>query len=163
MNVKVTVNGYHSRLQTTGKLPGRVFVIMPQTSIWLSGAHELQFNNCEKAKEAQIHGIETLIYIPTSDGVLEMGSSGLIRENWGLIQQAKSLFGSDQPDPKTRPLDKKKNGAPIPNPDFVDSDCQMKRAPKKRGRKSGLGRDTPLNHVEAERQRREKLTSQGRR
>ncbi|MBA0769428.1 hypothetical protein Gotri_018161, partial [Gossypium trilobum] len=31
------------------------------------------------------------------------------------------------------------------------------RTPKKRGRKPGLGRETPLNHVEAERQRREKL------
>ncbi|XP_062000382.1 transcription factor MYC2 [Rosa rugosa] len=174
-----------------GSIPGKAFG--SGTSIWLSGAHELQFNNCERAKEAQIQGIETLICIPTSDGVLEMGSSGLIRENWGLIQQAKSLFGSDQPDPETRPLEfinrnfsfadigiiagvqeedhssynddkkhvfgssKKKNGAPNPNPDFADSDCQMKRAPKKRGRKPGLGRDTPLNHVEAERQRREKL------
>ncbi|XP_062019011.1 transcription factor MYC4-like, partial [Rosa rugosa] len=180
-----------------GSVPDKAFG--SGISIWLSGAHELQFNNCERAKEAQIHRIETLICIPTSDGVLEMGSSGLIRENWGLIQQAKSLFGSDQPDLETRPLEfinrnfsifdigiiagvqeedhssynddkkhvfgssKKKNGAPIPNPDFADSDCQMKRAPKKRGRKPGLGRDTPLNHVEAEWQRREKLTSQGRR
>ena len=45
-----------------------------------------------------------------------------------------------------------------------DSDCPLlamnnieKRTPKKRGRKPGLGRETPLNHVEAERQRREKL------
>ncbi|XP_024156678.1 transcription factor MYC2-like [Rosa chinensis] len=126
-----------------------------------------------------------------------MGSSGLIRENWGLIQQAKSLFWSDQPDSETRPLEfinrnfsifdidiiagvqeedhssynddkkhvfgssKKKQGAPNPNPDFADSDCQIKTSPKKRGRKPGLGRGTPLNHVEAERQRREKLTSQG--
>nr|WKE35230.1 basic helix-loop-helix family protein [Rosa persica] len=174
-----------------GSVPGKT--LGSGNSIWLSGAHELQFNNCERAKEAQIHGIETLICIPTSDGVLEMGSSGLIRENWGLIQQAKSLFGSDQPHPETRPLEfinrnfsfadigiiagvqeedhssyndekkhaygssKKKNGAPNPSPDFADSDCQMKRAPKKRGRKPGMGRDTPLNHVEAERQRREKL------
>ncbi|PRQ25276.1 putative transcription factor MYC/MYB [Rosa chinensis] len=86
-----------------GSFPGKAFG--SGTSIWLSGAHELQFNNCERAKEAQIHGIETLICIPTSDGALEMGSSGLIRENWGLIQQAKSLFGSDQPDPETRPLE----------------------------------------------------------
>ncbi|XP_024156348.1 transcription factor MYC4-like [Rosa chinensis] len=177
-------------------VPGKAF--SSRTSIWLRRTHELQFNNCERAKEAHIHEIETLICIPTSDGVLEIGSSGLIRENWGLIQQAKSLFGSDQPDPETRPLEfinrnfsifdirviagvqeedhssynddkkhvfgssKKKNGASNPNPDFADSDYRMKRAPKKRGRKPRLGRDTPLNHLEAERQRREKLTSQGR-
>ncbi|GFP88178.1 transcription factor myc2 [Phtheirospermum japonicum] len=32
-----------------------------------------------------------------------------------------------------------------------------KKSPKKRGRKPNAGRDAPLNHVEAERQRREKL------
>jgi len=32
-----------------------------------------------------------------------------------------------------------------------------KKTPKKRGRKPGATRETPLNHVEAERQRREKL------
>lgn len=173
-----------------GSVPGKAFAT--GSLVWLSGAHDLRFNNCERAKEAQIHGIETLICIPTSNGVVEMGSSALIRENWGLIQQTKSLFGSDQPDPETRPIEfinrnfsfadigivaglteekdnssykddrkqviKKKNGAaPNPNPEFSDSDCQFKKAPKKRGRKPGLGRDTPLNHVEAERQRREKL------
>ncbi|XP_050385515.1 transcription factor MYC2 [Argentina anserina] len=176
-----------------GSVPGKAFG--SGSFVWLSGAHELQFNSCERAKEAQIHGIETLICIPTSDGVLEMGSSGLVRENWGLIQQAKSLFGSDQPYPETRPLEfisrnfsfadigiiagvqeedhssynddkthvkgynkRKNNAAPNPNPtDFADSDFQLKRTPKKRGRKPGVGRDTPLNHVEAERQRREKL------
>nr|QIZ03065.1 MYC2-like bHLH transcription factor [Fragaria x ananassa] len=177
-----------------GSVPGKAFG--SGSFVWLSGAHELQFNSCDRAKEAQIHGIETLICIPTSNGVLEMGSSGLVRENWGLIQQAKSLFGSDQPDPETRPLEfinrnfsfadigiiagvqeednssynddtkhvlgynKKKinNGLQNPTPaDFADSDFQLKRTPKKRGRKPGMGRDTPLNHVEAERQRREKL------
>ena len=42
-----------------------------------------------------MHGIETIVCILTYDGVLELGSSDLIRENWGLVQQAKSLFGSD--------------------------------------------------------------------
>lgn len=178
--------------------------------VWLTGGHELQFYNCDRAKEAQIHGIETLVCIPTSDGVLELGSSGIIRENWGLVQQAKSLFGSD-PNPiqflsrnisfadigiiagvqeeedntnvAVSPDDKRKATTTLdlmkttkrksehhlgpnnnyPESEHSDSDCPLaaadviKRAPKKRGRKPGLGRDTPLNHVEAERQRREKL------
>lgn len=183
--------------------------------VWLTGVHELQFYNCERAKEAQMHGIETLVCIPTSTGVLELGSSEIIRENWCLVQQVKSLFGSDlytnqndtgpiqflngnisfadigiiagveeedkySPDEikKKETLDlmmmkkrkKKEGNSTYVDSEHSDSDCPLitvnnnnnistgeKRAPKKRGRKPGLGRDTPLNHVEAERQRREKL------
>jgi transcription factor MYC2 len=171
--------------------------------VWLTGGHELQFYSCERAKEAQMHGIETLVCIPTSSGILEMGSQEIIRDNWGLVQQAKSLFGSDliglvpkQPTPSSGPMQfldrnisfadigiiagvqeednsqeekkKKKDCFKGAQSSYVDSehsdsDCPLiavnieKRTPKKRGRKPGLGRDTPLNHVEAERQRREKL------
>uniref|UniRef100_A0A2N9EQ73 Transcription factor n=1 Tax=Fagus sylvatica TaxID=28930 RepID=A0A2N9EQ73_FAGSY len=173
--------------------------------VWLTGGHEPQFYNCERAKEAQMHGIETLICIPTSCGVLEMGSPDIIRENWGLVQQAKSLFGSDliglvpkqanqnapgpiqflernisfadigiiagiqeEDDSQEEQRNKgvvegaKKQSLYVDS-EHSDSDCPLipvnieKRIPKKRGRKPGLGRDTPLNHVEAERQRREKL------
>ncbi|GMP43942.1 hypothetical protein CsSME_00013107 [Camellia sinensis var. sinensis] len=102
-------------------VPGKSF--SSGSLVWLCGGHQLKFYNCERAKEAQIHGIETFVCIPTCNGVVELGSS-----------------------------------------DLSDSDCplvaaheQQKAAPKKRGRKPGVGRETPLNHVEAERQRREKL------
>ncbi|KAE8699628.1 Rho GTPase activating protein with PAK-box/P21-Rho-binding domain [Hibiscus syriacus] len=165
--------------------------------VWLTGAHELQFYNCERAREAEMHGVETLVCIPT------------IRENWGLVQQVKSLFGSDlnkqsnpnltrgpiqfldrnisfvdigiiagvqeeddaSPDIKTKQENNNqtkkhssKLGQPYADSEHSDSDFPSlamnsveKRAPKKRGRKPGLGKETPLNHVEAERQRREKL------
>ncbi|KAF5464522.1 hypothetical protein F2P56_014595 [Juglans regia] len=187
-------------------VPGRAY--STNSLVWLTGGRDLQFYNCERAKEAQMHGIETLICIPTSSGVLEMGSPNIIRENWGLAQQAKSLFGTDlvgmlprQQSPSSGPIqflernisfadigiiagvpgddnsgEEKKKGAiggkkqsikggqsPYVDSEHSDSDCPLialnveKRTPKKRGRKPGLGRDTPLNHVEAERQRREKL------
>uniref|UniRef100_A0A2P2NYG9 Transcription factor n=1 Tax=Rhizophora mucronata TaxID=61149 RepID=A0A2P2NYG9_RHIMU len=176
--------------------------------VWLTGSLELQFYNCERAKEAQMHGIKTLVCIPTFGGVLELGSFDVIGENWGLVQQAKSLFGSDliglvpkhtnssSPAPiqfldgnisfadigiiagiqeedatseeKRQRKEAKKEKDIKASQSYVDSehsdsDCSLvppnmeKRTPKKRGRKPGLGRDTPLNHVEAERQRREKL------
>lgn len=184
--------------------------------VWLTGGQQLQFYNCDRAKEAQIHGIQTLVCIPTPRGVLELGSNELIKENWSLVQQAKSLFGSDldaadapgglnlvvpgQADedyPAAGGINlegaisfpdfglvmgglqeeedakgEKKKGDRIHgrkgtmNPscyldsEHSDSDCVLvvetveRKAGKKRGRK---GRETPLNHVEAERQRREKL------
>ncbi|XP_031251019.1 transcription factor MYC2 [Pistacia vera] len=188
-------------------IPGRA--LSTGSLVWLTGGHELQFYNCERANEAHMHGIETFVCIPTSCGVLELGSSDIIRENWRLVQQVKSLFGSDLTGLVTKQLNP--TSGPIQFPDrnisfadigiiagiqeeditleennnkqaekgstvkvgqssyvdseHSDSDCPLlpvnniieRRTPKKRGRKPGLGRETPLNHVEAERQRREKL------
>nr|GLL36273.1 transcription factor MYC2-like isoform X3 [Ipomoea trifida] len=158
--------------------------------VWLTGAHRLQMYNCERAKEAQIHGIQTLVCIPTGAGVVELGSLEIIKENWTLVQQVKSLFPFPQETTLSfadiglvsthelqqgRPGDAEKQEAPKrgadPESEHSDSDClflkehpsvdrqqqQQQNAPKKRGRKPGAGRDTPVNHVEAERQRREKL------
>ncbi|XP_039070974.1 transcription factor MYC2-like [Hibiscus syriacus] len=63
--------------------------------VWLTDARELQFYNCERAKETQLNGIETMVCIPISCSVLELGSSEIIKENWGLVQQVKFLFESD--------------------------------------------------------------------
>ncbi|EEF32411.1 transcription factor, putative [Ricinus communis] len=121
----------------------------------------------------------------------------MIRENWGLVQQAKSLFGSDMmpnnPNPpiqllgmnisfadmgiisgiqegdtthaneKPQENDEKKESNNVDS-EHSDSDFSLfaaasleKKSPKKRGRKPALGGDKALKHVEAERQRREKL------
>lgn len=181
--------------------------------VWLTGPQQLQLYNCDRAKEAQIHGLQTLVCIPTSGGVLELGSGDPIRENWSLVQKAKSLFESGPsllvPEPSPRVLEstisfsdfgvvmglqehvaedrkeeadatgkpQQRKGEALGNlsPTYLDSehsdsDCQLiaeETAPavpaagkvvgKKRGRKPGVGREAPLNHVEAERQRREKL------
>ncbi|XAR62927.1 hypothetical protein NMG60_11022674 [Bertholletia excelsa] len=169
--------------------------------VWLTGSQQLQFYNCERTKEAVIHGIQTLVCIPTSTGVLELGSGEIIKENWHLVQQVKSLFGSDLTLPEnhtgstlqflnrnknisfaeigiitglqkrdTVNLEKKAEQLLFADSDqHSDSDCPVQgptepdpcrvqpKTPKKRGRKPSQGRETPLNHVEAERQRREKL------
>ncbi|XP_040988896.1 transcription factor MYC3-like [Juglans microcarpa x Juglans regia] len=62
--------------------------------IWLSGDQELQFHKYERVREARMHGIQTLVCVATSSGVVELGSSDSIQEDyWGLVQQLKSLFG----------------------------------------------------------------------
>ncbi|KAK6919920.1 Myc-type, basic helix-loop-helix (bHLH) domain [Dillenia turbinata] len=166
--------------------------------VWASGGHELQFYNCERAKEAEIHGIQTLVCVPTSCGVLELGSCEIVRENWSLVQQAKSLFGLVPENPSlnnngslqfldrkfsfgdiglfsvtnvennTTTMTKKdigtkkeikatKIGSDSDQSFLETSPIEVKKAPRKRGRKPGQGRDEPINHVEAERQRRERL------
>ncbi|KAL2548455.1 transcription factor MYC4-like [Forsythia ovata] len=125
-----------------------------------------------------------MVCAPTSNGVLELGSDDMITENWNLVQQVKLRFDSCAINGSGQMISfvtgyhqeeeaKAKEGEGFAvlssylDSDHSDSDCQffldtpveIKKAPKKRGRKPNLGRDTHLNHVEAERQRREKLNS----
>ncbi|KAJ9563520.1 hypothetical protein OSB04_008680 [Centaurea solstitialis] len=68
-----------------GSAPGTAFG--SNSMIWSS--------SCERAKEAQIHGLETLVCIPTANGVVEMGSYNVIEESWSLAHQVQSLFRGD--------------------------------------------------------------------
>ncbi|EHA8587620.1 transcription factor MYC2 [Cocos nucifera] len=153
-------------------VPARAYASL--APVWVAGAHALQTCGCDRAREAQLHGIETLVCVPLSGGVLELGCSDLIRENWVLVQQAKAILSA--PDdaivgpmvPAPPPVMNKEAGAGITGlSSSVDSEhsdsegalMMEQRRPKKRGRKPGTGRETPVNHVEAERQRREKLNN----
>ncbi|KAK8945245.1 Transcription factor bHLH14 [Platanthera zijinensis] len=118
--------------------------------VWLAGAHALQSCGCERSREAQLHGIKTLVFVPDADGVLELGSCDIVGENWAFVQKAKSLLST--PGDIDSSVDS----------EHSDSEERGKMAerrprPKKRGRKSATVRETPVTHVEAERQRREKL------
>ncbi|KAI3867279.1 hypothetical protein MKW98_001713 [Papaver atlanticum] len=217
-----------------GSIPSRAY--SSGDTIWLSGSQDLQSfgRSCERAREAEMLGIRTLVCIPTSAGVVELGSSDvIIQQDWSLVRQAKSLFGSDdmtapdlliskqqqqQPNngfisflddrslsltahdigliaslqdeisppattthhhhqqqkqmldfemsPKQKVISTNGTQSSSVDSEHSDSDVglftitpalEKKRQSKKRGRKPGNGRENPLNHVEAERQRREKL------
>ncbi|XP_049388645.1 transcription factor MYC1-like [Solanum stenotomum] len=140
--------------------------------LWITGPAQFQLHySCERAKEAQIHGIQTLVCIPTSNGVFELGSTQLIKQNLSLVQQVKSLFLCCPP---IQFLEKSICFADIglvtglqqdDNDDKLRENSKKQPQPvvakKKRGRKpKGAEEDAnmaALNHVEAERQRREKL------
>ncbi|KAL8090715.1 transcription factor bHLH14-like [Apium graveolens] len=144
--------------------------------VWLAGDHELQFQNCDRAKEAYLHGIKTLVCISTPCGIIELGSSYVIKEDWGLIHLAKSLFSPDNNNGEQNRTSGDEEGNIKPekklakigrsSSDSENSDFESTLAPdsgtntrmKKRGRKAATsGRELAQNHVEAERLRREKL------
>ncbi|OAY59726.1 transcription factor MYC2 [Manihot esculenta] len=167
--------------------------------IWLTGSHELQMYECERVKEARMHGLQTLACISTSCGVIELGSSITIDRDWSLVQLCKSLFGGETACFVSKDLSHESQ-LHIPNTSFLDisvfsasqketsTEKQNEAAKKKdatgqgrsssdsarsdsdgnfaagntdrfkkRGRKQLNGKELPLNHVEAERQRRERL------
>ncbi|XLS63523.1 hypothetical protein HN51_023497 [Arachis hypogaea] len=70
-------------------LPGKAFG--SGSPIWLNG--DLQFCDCDRAKEAYMHGIRTHTH-SNHDSVFEMSFYDPTTENWALLQQTKSLFGS---------------------------------------------------------------------
>lgn len=166
--------------------------------IWLCGDQELQLYESKRVTEARMQGIQTLVFLSTSFGVVELGSSEMIQENWGLVQLAKSIFGSkinclgpkrpglesqlqmstqtvpfldfgkvasDQKewilDDQKQQIEAKKDTSGLlgrsASDSGADSEMEFSVGSKKRGRKSGTGKTTPSNHVEAERLRREKL------
>ncbi|XP_009420803.2 transcription factor MYC1-like [Musa acuminata AAA Group] len=153
-------------------VPARVYGSL--APVWLAGVRALQACGCDRTREAQLHGIETLACFPVPGGVLELGSADYIAENWVLVQQVSAIFNTTphdaaiagaEPTAAPAPLSAaRKDGAGLSSSvdsEHSDSDCHLlaeRRRPKKRGRKQESGsHEGPANHVEAERQRREKL------
>ncbi|XP_065858978.1 transcription factor MYC2-like [Euphorbia lathyris] len=157
--------------------------------IWLTGDQELQFYQCERVKEARSHGIKTMVCIPTTDGVIELGSANSIIKDWSLVQLCKSFFHDGIGNLSKNPTNyDSSNQLQICNSSFLDislfSGSLMEGSPegkkrkdntisgsdsdgnvsvgntdhiKKRGRTTNSKDKLPLNHVEAERLRRERL------
>ncbi|KAH7421098.1 hypothetical protein KP509_13G040400 [Ceratopteris richardii] len=65
-------------------------------TLWLTGSRNTQ--TCRRAELAQRFGINTLVCMPTSSGVLELGSTRTIQENFSSIQQVKKVFPDCLPD-----------------------------------------------------------------
>ncbi|KAI4326779.1 hypothetical protein L6164_019315 [Bauhinia variegata] len=166
---------------------GRAF--SSATDVWLVGLNEFQLEEyCDRVREARSHGIQTLVCIPTANGVLELGSTDLIKQDWGLVRLAKSIFMTATNDAAavslcesiavTVPFVQKetvlkhKNNYKLRKKTLVNiqeaengsssSDSGQGHedyATRRRGRSRKAASEIlmPPNHVEAERQRRERL------
>ncbi|XP_010556617.1 PREDICTED: transcription factor bHLH14 [Tarenaya hassleriana] len=156
--------------------------------LWLTGADDLRLHDCDRAKEASLHGVQTFVSVPLRNSIIELGSPDKIPQNWSLVNLVRSLFGSDPPEiPLTKPppLDslgryvsfadmgittallqgqKTRTGSgpspgrpPLLLTDSEYSDFDGIFQGNKRRKKLGTPAAVPVNHVEAERQRRVKL------
>ncbi|KAM7525942.1 hypothetical protein LguiA_015844 [Lonicera macranthoides] len=151
--------------------------------LWLACCDQgLKLYDCQRAKEAHVHGLQTLVCVPTSCGVIELGSSYMIKEDWGLVNLAKFLFSSENStcygvetripntstpmhaDIEANELVLGTGPSRISSSDSGQSDSgsplllesNINIRPRKRAKKPS-GREMVINHVEAERQRRDKL------
>ncbi|CAN1778088.1 Transcription factor GLABRA 3 [Linum perenne] len=79
-------------------LPGRSMANSEQ--IWLCNAHSADCKVFTRSLLAKSASIQTVVCFPILRGVLEIGSTEKVSENYSLIQQIRSLF-LDNPDPLT--------------------------------------------------------------
>ncbi|KAK1374961.1 Transcription factor MYC2 [Heracleum sosnowskyi] len=71
-------------------LPGQAF--MSNSMIWISGAERLSGCECDRAKQAQVFGLKTLVCIPSENGVVELGSTEVIYQSLDLMNKVRVLF-----------------------------------------------------------------------
>ncbi|VVB06894.1 unnamed protein product [Arabis nemorensis] len=141
---------YATSFQSGDKSP--IIEFSGKSLVWLTGPEELRFSNCERAKEAGFHGVHTFVSIPIQNGIIELGSSHTIRQNSDFIRRVKSIFGSDK-----SPEHVNQSGSD-PKPVTSDhSEVGNQQSERKRRKRTENTVSPVLTHVEAERQRREKL------
>ncbi|KAF5729706.1 transcription factor MYC2-like [Tripterygium wilfordii] len=73
-----------------GGLPGQAF--FNSTPVWVVGADRFSSSPCERARQGQVFGLQTMVCIPSSNGVVELGSTELIFQSSDLMNKVRVLF-----------------------------------------------------------------------
>ncbi|KAL3499900.1 hypothetical protein ACH5RR_038993 [Cinchona calisaya] len=71
-------------------LPG--MALYNSIPVWVTGADELASSHCERARQGQGFGLQTLVCIPSENGVVELGSTDLIFQTSDLMNKVRVLF-----------------------------------------------------------------------
>ncbi|XP_061347822.1 transcription factor MYC2-like isoform X2 [Gastrolobium bilobum] len=84
-------------------LPGQAF--FNSNPIWVAGADRLSGSACERARQGQVFGLQTLVCIPSANGVVELASTEVISQNTDLMNKVRVLFNfNNLPDVGSWPL-----------------------------------------------------------
>ncbi|KAF3964400.1 hypothetical protein CMV_011308 [Castanea mollissima] len=73
-----------------GGLPGQAF--FNSNPIWVTGADRLASSPCERARQGQVFGLQTMVCIPSANGVVELGSTEVIFQSSDLMHKVRVLF-----------------------------------------------------------------------
>ncbi|XP_047338950.1 transcription factor MYC1-like [Impatiens glandulifera] len=68
------------------------------SAVWIAGAQQLAGSSCERARQGQVFGLQSMVCIPCFNGVVELGSTELILQSSGLINKVRFLFNCNSPD-----------------------------------------------------------------
>ncbi|KAH6826100.1 hypothetical protein C2S53_001537 [Perilla frutescens var. hirtella] len=72
---------------------------LTSSNAWVVGHQQLKLCGSERAKEAELHGIKTLAFLPTPLGVVEIGSSHLIPDNCSSLINSSSFHSLHNQNP----------------------------------------------------------------
>ncbi|KAM0934134.1 putative transcription factor bHLH family [Dioscorea sansibarensis] len=73
-----------------GGIPGQA--LFAGSTMWIAGAERLATAPCERARQAQVFGIQTMVCVPVGSGVVELGSTVLIYHSVEIMNKVRSLF-----------------------------------------------------------------------
>ncbi|CAD6212169.1 unnamed protein product [Miscanthus lutarioriparius] len=129
--------------------PGSLFSQHTATMTQAAAVNDAKNNN-KRSMEATSRASNTNHHpaATANEGMLSFSSAPTTRPSTGMGAPAKSESDHSDLDASVREVESSRVVAPPP---------EAEKRPRKRGRKPANGREEPLNHVEAERQRREKL------
>ncbi|KAK7252479.1 hypothetical protein RIF29_36445 [Crotalaria pallida] len=71
-------------------LPGQAF--FNSAPVWVAGSERLAASACERARQAQVFGLQTMVCIPAANGVVELGSTERVFQNSDLMNKVRFLF-----------------------------------------------------------------------
>ncbi|RAL54740.1 hypothetical protein DM860_001868 [Cuscuta australis] len=91
----------HSFVTGSG-LPGQAFCT--SNPIWLAGPGSLAGSPCDRSRQAQGFGLQTIACIPSANGVVEIGSTDVIFQSSDLMNKVRILFNFNNPDTGSGPL-----------------------------------------------------------
>ncbi|KAF8377443.1 hypothetical protein HHK36_030820 [Tetracentron sinense] len=69
---------------------GKAF--LASSPVWIAGSEKLLSSSCERAKQAQMYGLQTMVCIPSAYGVVEVGSTELIFQSSELMNKVRLFF-----------------------------------------------------------------------
>lgn len=78
-------------------LPGQA--LYSSSPVWVTGTERLAASHCDRAVQAQGFGLQTLVCIPSSNGVVELGSTELIYHSSDLMNKVRALFNFNGMEP----------------------------------------------------------------
>ncbi|XP_042508981.1 transcription factor MYC2-like [Macadamia integrifolia] len=71
-------------------LPGQAFYT--SAPVWFAGSERLANSPCERARQGQVFGLQTIVCIPCANGVVELGSTESIFQSSDLMNKVRVLF-----------------------------------------------------------------------
>ncbi|XP_010531704.1 PREDICTED: transcription factor MYC2-like [Tarenaya hassleriana] len=74
-------------------LTGKAF--STSNPVWVVGSDQLSGSGCERARQGGVFGLQTIACIPLANGVVELGSTEMIRQSSDLMNKVRILFSFD--------------------------------------------------------------------